>query len=148
MQIVLLEDVKALGKKGQIVKVNDGYARNFILPKHLGEEATTANLAKLAGQKKYEEKVAAEKLAEAKELAKQIESKEVKMKVKVGEGGKLFGSISSKEIAEETEKQTGLALDKKKIVLPDPIKKIGSYELKVKLHKDVSATLKIAVEEA
>lgn len=115
MQIVLLQDVKSLGKKGQIVKVNDGYARNFILPKNLGEEATPANLAKLAGQKKYEEKVAAEQLAAAKELAAKIEKTTIKLTVKVGsDGGKIFGSVTGKEISEAAMQQCGLEIDKKK----------------------------------
>ena len=99
MEIVLLEDVKALGKKGQIVKVNDGYARNFILPKKLGVEATSKNLNDLKLQKANAEKVAAEQLAAAKELAEKIEKLTVTLKMKAGEGGKAFGSVSSKEIA-------------------------------------------------
>ena len=147
MQIVLLEDVKSLGKKGQIVKVNDGYARNFILPKHLGEEATPANLAKLAGQKKCEERLAAEALAEAKKLAADMADKKVKVAVKVGEGGRVFGSVTGKEIAEAAEAQFGLKLDKKKIVM-DPIKEVGEHQITVKLHKDVPAVLNVVVEEA
>lgn len=148
MQIVLLQDVKSLGKKGQVVKVNDGYARNFILPKKLGEEATPANLAKLSGQKKYEEKVAQEQLDDAKKLASEIETKTLVLKVKVGDGGKIFGSVSNKEIAEETKKQFGIELDKKKIQLADPIKTTGDHEAVVKLHRDVTTKLKLKVEEA
>ena len=148
MQIILLQDVKSLGKKGQVVNVNDGYARNYILPKKLGEEANTASLAKLAGQKKYEDKMAAEKLAAAKELAETIKQKELKLTVKVGEGGKLFGSISNKEIAEEAEKQCGIKIDKKKIVMSEPIKTAGVHTAVVKLHPQVSAELKINVSEA
>lgn len=148
MQIVLLQDVKSLGKKGQIVNVNDGYARNFILPKKLGEEANNASLAKLAGQKKYEDKVAAEKLAAAKELAEKLQSMEVKLAVKVGEGGKIFGSVSNKEIAEAAEKQYNIKLDKKKIVIAEPIKAVGNFNVNVKLHPEVSGELKVVVSEA
>lgn len=148
MQIVLLEDVKALGKKGAVVKVNDGYARNFILPKKLGVEATPQNLAKLKQQKAYEAKVAAEQLAAAKALSEEMARKTVSLKAKVGEGGRLFGAISSKEIAQAAKEQCGLELDKKKIVLPEPIKTLGIHEVAVKLHKDVTATLKVNVTEA
>ena len=148
MQIVLLQDVKSLGKKGDIVKVNDGYARNFILPKHLGEEANTASLAKLSGQKKYEEKVAAENLAAAKDLAGKLAATKVELAVKVGEGGRTFGSISSKEIAEAADKQCGLTIDKKKIVLDEPIKSVGEHEVTIKLHREVTAKLKVIVKEA
>ena len=148
MQVVLFEDVKALGKKGDVVKVNDGYARNFIFPKKLGVEATPQNLAKLKQQKAYEAKVAAEQLAAAKDLANVIATKTVTLKVKVGEGGRLFGAISSKEIAQAAKEQCDLELDKKKIVLPEPIKTLGTHEVPVKLHKDVTAALKVVVAEA
>ena len=122
MEIVLLEDVKALGKKGQIVKVNDGYARNFILPKKLGVEATAKNLNDLKLQKANAEKVAAEQLAEAKALAEKIGELSVTLKMKAGEGGRAFGSVSSKEIAVAAKDQLGLEIDKKKMVLPEAIK--------------------------
>ena len=142
MEIVLLEDVKALGKKGQIVKVNDGYARNFILPKKLGVEATSKNLNDLKLQKANAEKVA------AKELAEKIEKLTVTLKMKAGEGGKAFGSISSKEIAAAAADQLKLDIDKKKLVLPEPIKTFGNHEVPVKLHKDVTAKLTVKVTEA
>ena len=129
MEIVLLEDVKALGKKGQIVKVNDGYARNFILPKKLGVEATPKNLNDLKLQKANAAKVAAEQLAAAKELAEKIEKVSVTMKMKAGEGGKAFGSVSGKEIAAAAAEQLGLDIDKKKMVLPEPIKTFGTHEV-------------------
>ena len=147
MEIVLLEDVKALGKKGQIVKVNDGYARNFILPKKLGVEATSKNLNDLKLQKANAEKVAAEQLAAAKELAEKIEKLTVTLKMKAGEGGKAFGSVSSKEIAAAAD-QLKLDIDKKKLVLPEPIKTFGNHEVPVKLHKDVTAKLTVKVTEA
>ena len=148
MEIVLLEDVKALGKKGQIVKVNDGYARNFILPKKLGVEATAKNLNDLKLQKANAEKVAAEQLAEAKALAEKIGELSVTLKMKAGEGGRAFGSVSSKEIAVAAKDQLGLEIDKKKMVLPEAIKTFGTQGVPVKLHKDVTAKLTVKVTEA
>ena len=148
MEIILLQDVKTLGKKGEKVKVNDGYARNFILPKKLGIEATAKNLNDLKLQKANEEKLAAKRLEEAKELAAKIEEKPVVLKVKVGEGGRLFGSVSTKEIAAACEAQLGFEVDKKKMVLADPIKACGRVEVPVKLHRDVTAKLIVNVEEA
>ena len=129
MEIVLLEDVKTLGKKGQIVKVNDGYARNFILPKKLGVEATSKNLNDLKLQKANEVKLAAEQLAAAKELAAKIEKLTVTLSMKAGESGKAFGSISSKEIATAAMDQLGLEIDKKKLILPESLKTFGSHEV-------------------
>ena len=148
MEIVLLEDVKALGKKGQVVKVNDGYAKNFILPKKLGVEATAKNLKDLKLQKANEAKIAAEQLAAAKELGEKLEKATVTLAIKAGEGGRAFGSVSSKEIGKAIQEQLGLEVDKKKIVLNDPIKSIGSFEVPVKLHKDVTAKLAVKVVEA
>ncbi len=148
MQVVLLEDVKALGKKGQIVKVNDGYARNFILPKKLGVEANSKNLNDLKLQQANAEKVAAEQLAAAKELAAKLEKLSVTLTMKAGEGGKAFGSVSSKEIAKAVIDQLGLEIDKKKLVLPEAIKTFGTHEVPVKLHKDVTAKLAVKVQEA
>ena len=148
MQVVLLEDVKALGKKGQIVKVNDGYARNFILPKKLGVEATAKNLNDLKLQQANAEKIAAEQLAAAKELAAKLEKLSVTLTMKAGEGGKAFGSVSSKEIAKAVTDQLGLEIDKKKLVLPEAIKTFGTHEVPVKLHKDVTAKLVVKVQEA
>ena len=148
MEIVLLEDVKALGKKGQVVKVNDGYARNFILPKKLGVEATAKNLNDLKLQKANEAKIAAEQLAAAKELGEKLEKSSVTVAIKAGEGGRAFGSVSSKELGKAIQDQLGLDVDKKKIVLNDPIKAIGSFEVPIKLHKDVTAKLAVKVVEA
>lgn len=147
MKIILLQDVKSLGKQGEIVDVSDGYARNFILPKKVGVEANSKNMNDLKLQKANEEKRAQELLEAAKELAKVLETKEVVVKMKSGEGGKTFGSISSKEIAAEAKKQCDLELDKKKIQLPEPIKALGAYEVNVKLHPKVSAKLKVKVIE-
>ncbi|MDD6570757.1 MAG: 50S ribosomal protein L9 [Thermoflexaceae bacterium] len=147
MEVILLEDVKSLGKKGQIVKVNEGYARNFILPKKLGIEANNKNLNDLKLQKANEERIAKEQLEAAKELAAKIEEMTVKVQIKTGEGGRTFGSISSKEIAEEAKKQLKLELDKKKIVLDEPIKTPGTHIVTIRLHRDVHAKLKVVVNE-
>lgn len=148
MDVVLLEDVKALGKKGQIVKVNDGYARNFILPKKLGVEATTKNLNDLKLQKANDARIAAEQLAAAKELGAKLDESSVTLSIKAGEGGRAFGSVSNKEISRAIAEQLKLDIDKKKIVLNDPIKSIGSFEVPIKLHKDVTARLAVKVVEA
>lgn len=148
MEVVLLEDVKALGKKGQIVKVNDGYARNFILKKNLGVEATAKNLNDLKLQKANAEKIAAEQLAAAKALAEQMENMSVTLTMKAGEGGKAFGSVSTKEIAQAAKDQLNLDIDKKKLVLSDAIKTFGTHEVPVKLHKDVTGKLTVKVVEA
>ncbi|MBE5980185.1 MAG: 50S ribosomal protein L9 [Paenibacillaceae bacterium] len=148
MDIVLLEDVKALGKKGQIVKVNDGYARNFILPKKLGMEANTKNLNDLKLQKANEAKIAADQLEAAKELGKKIEEASITLTIRAGEGGRAFGSVSSKEIAQAITNQLGFDIDKKKLVLPEPLKTFGTHEVPVKLHKDVTAKLNVKVIES
>lgn len=148
MEVILLEDVKSLGKKDEIVKVSDGYARNYVLPKKLGVEATSKNLNELKLKKANEEKVAKQKLEEAKAFAKVLEESSVELKMKSGEGGRTFGSISSKEIAQEAKKQLDFELDKKKIILDEPIKTLGTHIVKVKLHKDVTAKLTIKVSEA
>ena len=146
MKVILLEDVKSLGKKGEIVNVNDGYARNFILPKKLGLEATSKNLNDLKLQKQNDEKVAQEKLDAAKAVAEEIKEKSITVKIQAGVEGKVFGSISSKEIATEAKKQLNMDIDKKKIVIPDAIKSLGTYNVNIKLHKDVTATLAVKVE--
>jgi len=145
MEVILLQDVKALGKKGQIVKVNDGYARNFILPKKLGIEATPKNLNEIKLQKQHDAKVAEENLEAAKELATKIEAGEITLPIKVGEGGKIFGSISSKEICEAVKSQMGYEVDKKKIQLKEGIKQVGTHTVVIKLHTKVSANLKVVV---
>lgn len=147
MKVILLEDVKSLGKKGQLVEVNDGYARNFILKKKLGVEATNKNLNDLKLQKAHADKVAQENLEAAQALAKDLESKEVICTMKVGEGGKTFGSVSTKEIAQAVKEQLKLDLDKKKMVLDEPIKSLGVHNVKLKLHPKVTGTLKVKVVE-
>ena len=148
MEIVLLEDVKALGKKGEIVKVNEGYARNFILPKKLGVEANSKNLNDLKLKKANQEKIAAKQLAEAKELGEKLEKASITLSIKAGDNGKAFGSVSGKEISKAIQDQLNLEIDKKKLVLPNPIKTFGTHEVPVKLHKDVTAKLSVKVTEA
>ena len=148
MKVILLEDVKSLGKKGDIVNVSDGYARNAILPKKLGIEATSKNLNDLKLQNQHADKVAAENLENAKELARVIAEKKVVVKIKAGEGGKIFGSVSTKEIAQAAKEQAGLELDKKKMQLNEAIKALGTYEIPVKLHPKVTAKLTVQVVEA
>ena len=147
MKVILLEDVKSLGKKGEIVNVNDGYARNFILPKKLGLEATGKNLNDLKLQKANEEKVAQQIWDEAKELGKKLEAGKVELAIKIGEGGRAFGSVSSKEIAVAVKEQMGYDIDKKKIQLKDSIKTLGTHMVPVKLHPKVTAELKVVVTE-
>ena len=146
MKVILLQDVKSLGKKGEIVNVNDGYARNFILKKNLGLEATGKNLNDLKLQQQNAAKVAKEKLETAQALAKDLEDKSITVKIQAGVEGKVFGSISSKEIALEAKKQLGMDIDKKKIVIPDAIKSLGTYNVNIKLHKDVVGKLAVKVE--
>lgn len=146
MEIILLQDVKSLGKKGEVVKVSDGYARNFILPKKLGVEATKQNLYELNNQKAAEEKRQKEILEEARKQAQEMENMTVKVKIKVGEGGKTFGSVSNKEIATAIKEQYKVDIDKKKIVMNHPIKQVGIYTVPVKLHPQVTAGIKVAVE--
>lgn len=148
MKVILLEDVKSLGKKGDIINANDGYARNYILPKKLGVEATPANMNDLKLKKANDDKVAAKLLQDAKDFAKEIEEQSVVLKMKAGEGGKAFGSVSTKEIATAYKERYQKEIDKKKIVLPEPIKNFGAYEVKIKLHPQVSGVLKVKVEEA
>lgn len=147
MKVILLEDVKSLGKKGEIVNVSDGYARNYILPKKLGVEANSANMNDLKLKKANEDKIAQQQLESAQQLAETLETKEVVLKMKSGEGGRAFGSISSKEIAAAAKQQCALELDKKKIQLPEAIKALGVYEVSVKLHPKVTGKLKVKVVE-
>ena len=147
MKVILLQDVKSLGKKGEIVNVNDGYARNFILPKKLGVEATGKNLNDLKLQKNNEKKVAQENLDAAKKLAAELAEGKVELAIKVGEGGRAFGSVSSKEIAAAVKEQMNREVDKKKIQLKEAIKSLGTHIVSVKLHPEVTAELKVVVKE-
>ncbi len=148
MKVILLQDEKKLGKKGDLVEVNDGYARNYILPKKIGMEANAQNLNDLKLRKANEEKKAKEQLEAAKALAARIGEKTVTVSMKAGENGKTFGSISTKEIAAALKSQHDIEVDKKKIVLPEAIKTFGVFDVGVKLHPQVSGTIHVKVEEA
>ena len=148
MKVILVEDVKSLGKKGQIVNVSDGYARNMLLPKKLGLEATPKNLNDLKLQKAHEDKVAQENLEAAQAFAKELADKEVTVSIKVGKEGRTFGSVSTKEIAEAAKAQLGYEIDKKKMQLENPIKELGTTLVGIKLHPKVTAQLKVKVVEA
>ena len=148
MKVILLEDVKSLGKKGDIVNINDGYARNYVLPKKLGLEANNKNLNDLKLKQANDAKIAQEQLDAAKALATKIEEGKVVLSIKTGEGGRTFGSVSSKEIATAVKEQMGYDIDKKKIQLKDAIKTLGTHIVTVKLHPKVTAELKVSVTEA
>ena len=147
MKVILTEDVKSLGKKGEIVEVSDGYARHFILKKKKGLEANSKNLNDLKLKKANDDKLAQEQYEAAKELGKKIEAGKVEMSIKTGEGGKAFGSIASKEIAAEVKEQMGLDVDKKKIQLKEAIKTLGTHNVPIKLHPKVTVELKVIVSE-
>lgn len=148
MKVILLEDVKSLGKKDQIVNVSDGYARNMLFPKKLGLEATSKNLNDLKLKKAHEDKVAAENLKAAQEFAKELADKQVVVSMKVGDNGKVFGSVSTKEIAEAAKAQLGYDIDKKKMSLDVPVRELGTVNVSIKLHPKVTASLKVVVKEA
>lgn len=148
MKVILIEDVKALGKKGQMVNVSDGYARNMLFPKKLGIEATPKNINDLKLQKAHEEKVAQENLEAAKAFKAELETKQVTVSIKVGDNGRTFGSVSTKEIAEAVKAQLGYDIDKKKMQLANPIRELGTTMVPVKLHTQVTAELKVVVKEA
>lgn len=148
MEVILLQDVKSLGKKGEVVKVSDGYARNFILPKKLGVEKTAKTMNDLKLQKAAEEKHRQEVLAEAQALGEQIKKMSVTLKIKSGEGGRTFGSVSTKEIAVAMKEQLKLDVDKKKLVLPEPIRTLGTTIVPVRLHPEVTTELTVKVVEA
>ena len=147
MQVILIEDVKSLGKKGTIVKVNDSYARNYIIPRKLGIEATKANLNDLKLQNANVEKLEAAKLANARDMQAAIHGKTVDVAIRAGKDGKVFGSVTGKEVAEAINRDLKVDIDKKKIVM-EPIKTIGLHQVNIKLHKDVAATVNINVKEA
>ena len=147
MEVILLADVKALGKKGELVNVSDGYAKNFLFKKKLGIEATAKNKNDLKLQKKHEEKGAQEKLDDAKAFAEELKEKSITVSIKTGSGGRSFGSVSTKELAAAAKEQLGYELDKKKMVLPEPIKSPGIFDLPIKLHPKVLGSLKVIVQE-
>lgn len=148
MKVILIEDVKSLGKKGEIVTVSDGYAKNKLIPGKLALEVNGKNMNDLKLQKQHEEKVAQENYEAAQALAKELEGKVVKVSVKSGEGGKVFGSVSSKEVAKAVSDQLGLELDKKKMQMDEAIKTLGYHDVTIKLHPKVSAVLRVNVIEA
>ena len=148
MKIILLQDEKKLGKKGEIIEASEGYARNYIIPKKIGVEATPKNLNDLKLQKANADKIAQEQLEAAQELAKVLETKQVVVKMKAGEGGKAFGSVSTKEIAVAIKEQLKLEIDKKKLQMADPIKNFGTYHVPVRLHPKVTAEITVKVEQA
>lgn len=147
MEVILLADVNTLGKKGELVNVSDGYAKNFLFKKKLGIEATAQNKNDLKLQKKHEEKVAQEKLDDAKAFAEELKEKSITVSIKTGSGGRSFGSVSTKELAAAAKEQLGYELDKKKMVLPEPIKSPGIFDLPIKLHPKVMGSLKVIVQE-
>ncbi|MCI8592075.1 MAG: 50S ribosomal protein L9 [Lachnospiraceae bacterium] len=148
MKVILLQDVKSLGKKDAMVNVSDGYARNMLFPKKLAVEATPKNMNDLKLKKAHEDKVAQENLEAARAFAKELEDKEVTVFIKTGDNGRVFGSISTKEIAEAAKEQLGYEIDKKKMLLDAPIKVLGVTNVPVKLHTKVTASLKVFVKEA
>jgi large subunit ribosomal protein L9 len=148
MKVILLEDVKSLGKKGETVDINDGYARNFIFPKKLGIEANNKNINDLKLQKAHEEKLIKEQYEEAKAYAAKLAELSVTLTIKSGEGGRTFGSVSTKEIAKAAKDQLGLDIDKKKMQLTDPIRTLGTTIVPIKIHPKVVAELKVHVREA
>ncbi|MCR5784569.1 MAG: 50S ribosomal protein L9 [Eubacterium sp.] len=146
MKVILLEDVKTKGKKGEIINVSDGYARNLITKKQ-ALEATDKNLNDLKLQKKHEDKVAAEKKAAAEALAGEISDKIVELHLKAGSDGRVFGSVSSKEISEAVKAQLGKDIDKKQLHLDEAIKSLGTHEVTVKLHPQVQTKIRVKVTE-
>lgn len=147
MKVILKEDVKKLGKKGKVIKVADGYGRNYLIPRGLAEEATNSNINELKHKKKVEAKKEEEQRKEASKLAANLEKEKYVISVKAGENGRLFGSVTTKDIA-ETVKKAGYKIDKRKINLNDHIKSLGVHNVNVKVYEDITATLKVQVVEA
>ena len=145
MKLILLEDVKGVGKKGDVVNKNDGYALNFLIPKKLAVEATKSNINDLELKNKADERRKKEEYEEAKELGEKLKDKIVKVSVKAGENGKVFGSVTNKEISAALLQQTGIDIDKKKITFNDPIKMVGRRTVKVKLHPKVTVELTVEI---
>jgi len=148
MKVILLQDVKGLGKKGEVVNASDGYARNFLFPKKLAAEATQGNVKTLNEQKTSQELKKQQEVEEAKELAKKIENSPIEIIAKAGDGGRLFGSVTSKDLAETLEKQHHIKIDKRKITLPEPIRELGVRYVEIKLHVGVVGKLTVNIKEA
>lgn len=146
MQVILLQDVKGVGRAGEVAKVSDGYARNMLLPRKLAKEATSANLKEMEKANAKSEAIKAGKLAQAKTLADQLKSVKILIKTKGGEGGRLFGSITSKDIADALQEQHGIKVDKRKFALDSPIKQTGDYMVEIKLYPEVTAKCRVVVE--
>ncbi|GAA0726537.1 50S ribosomal protein L9 [Clostridium malenominatum] len=146
MKVILLSDVKALGKKGDVVNASDGYARNFLFPKKLAIEATEGSMHILNNKKEAERRQKLAEIEAAQKVANEIKGKEVTLKVKSGENGRLFGSITGKDISEELKKSYKLDIDKKKIVV-DVIRQLGTYEVEVKIYPEISTKIKVVVQE-
>lgn len=146
MKVILLSDVKALGKKGDVVNASDGYARNFLFPRKLAIEATDANMHILNNKKEAERKQKLAEIEEAQKVANGLKGKEIKLKVKSGENGRLFGSITGKDISDELKKSYKIDIDKKKIVV-EAIRQLGTYEVEVKIYPEISTKIKVVVEE-
>ncbi|WP_163102557.1 50S ribosomal protein L9 [Peribacillus alkalitolerans] len=147
MKVIFLKDVKGKGKKGEIKNVADGYAQNFLIKQGLAVEASNANMSKLEGQKNKEKQLAAEELENAKELKDKLEKITVEIQAKAGDGGRLFGSITTKQVAEELQAKHGIKIDKRKMELNEGIRSLGHTKIPVKLHSEVQATLTVAVKE-
>jgi len=147
MKVILLQDVKGTGKKGEVKEVAEGYARNFLIPRKLAQPATEGNLNALIEQKRLETKKKEEELKRAKELSARLEEITVQLRTKAGEGGKVFGSITSKQISQALKQQHQLHVDKKKIMLNEPIRSLGVTKVPIKLHPEVTATLSVQVVE-
>ncbi|WP_042464232.1 50S ribosomal protein L9 [Neobacillus dielmonensis] len=147
MKVIFLKDVKGKGKKGEVKNVADGYAHNFLIKQGLAVEATNANVSSLEGQKKKQEKAAAEELEDAKKLKEVLDAITIELTAKAGEGGRLFGSITTKQVAEELQKKHGIKIDKRKMELDDAIRTLGHTKVPVKLHHEVTATLTVSVKE-
>ncbi|HHX26941.1 MAG TPA: 50S ribosomal protein L9 [Firmicutes bacterium] len=146
MEVILIKDVKGLGNEGEVVKVADGYARNYLIPKGLALQATKANLRMLKDKRETMETKAERELAAAEKTAKQLEHSRITIRRKAGEGGKLFGSVTAKDVADAVEKALGIAVDKRRIELVEPIKAVGSYTVPIKLHAEVSTRISVEVE--
>jgi len=146
MKVILLQDVKGTGKKGEIINASDGHARNYLLPRKMAVEANKTNMAQLEQQQKAVERKRQQELLKAQELAKELSEKKIVIGVKVGENGKLFGSVTNKEIAVAFLEQEGIEIDKKKIILDEPIKSAGEKAVEIKLHSQVTATVTIIVK--
>lgn len=146
MKLILLKDVKGQGKKGQVVNVSDGYARNFLLPRGLAEEATDSNMHILNRQNEAERKKKLAETESAQKTAEELRNKEIKIFAKAGDGGRLFGAITSKDIAVELKKQYKVEIDKKKIV-SDTIKQLGTYDVEIKLYPEISTKVKVVITE-